>query len=316
MERTDVTFRSGEAECAAWLYRPAGDGPHPILVMGHGFSATRDLRFDAFAERFVAAGLGALVFDYRYFGASGGEPRQLLDIRAQLDDWRRAIAYARTLSWVDQGRLGLFGSSFSGGHVVQLASEDHTVAAIVAQCPFSDGLATVAVLGWGNVAKLTAHAVVDQVRAWLGRKPHYVPAVAEPGGLAVMATYDAKDGFAQIVPPGSLWENRVAARIGLRVGLYRPGTKAGRVTCPALWSIADHDSLCPAGRTAAQAAKAPRGEIIRYPLNHFDIYIGDAFERAVTDQLEFLTRHLLLGESSGSSRSQGQQGDGSVRATA
>lgn len=295
MDRTDVVFRSGGVECAAWLYQPEGDGPHPILVMGHGFSATRDLRFDAFADRFAAAGLGALVFDYRYFGASGGEPRQLLDIRAQLDDWRRAIAYARTVPWVDLQRVALFGSSFSGGHVVALAAEDHAIAAIVAQCPFQDGLATVPMLGWANVAKLTGHAIVDQVGAWRGRPPHYIPAVAEPGGMAVMATDDAKDGFAKITPPGTTWENRVAARIGLRVALYRPGTKAAQVTCPALWSIADHDTLCPADRTAALAAKAPRGEVIRYPVGHFDIYVGDDFERAVTDQLEFLTRHLLGG---------------------
>ncbi|MGI8753185.1 MAG: alpha/beta hydrolase [Acidimicrobiales bacterium] len=295
MQRTDVTFNSDGAECAAWLYRPDGEGPQPLVVMAHGFSCTRDQRLDAFAERYVEAGFGVLLFDYRFFGASGGEPRQVLDIAAQLDDWRRAIAFARTIDWADRDRIALFGSSFSGGHVVQLASEDSGIAAIISQCPFSDGLATMSVLGWGNVAKLAAHAIADQVGAWLGRPPHYIPAVAPPGELAVMSTVDSQAGFDKITSAGTSWQNKVAARIGLHVGLYRPGTRASRVACPALWSIADKDSLCPAKRTATLAAKAPRGEIIRYPDGHFDIYVGDLFERAVSDQLAFLSRHLLAG---------------------
>src|SRR5438270_6659993 len=112
MPRTDVTFRSGGDECAAWLYRPDGAGRLPLVVMAHGFSATRELRLDAYAERFCAAGFGALLFDYRHFGASSGEPRQLLDISAQHADYRAAIAYARGLDWVDADRVALFGSSF------------------------------------------------------------------------------------------------------------------------------------------------------------------------------------------------------------
>lgn len=299
MNRTDVTFSSDGADCAAWLYRPDGDGPQPIVIMAHGFSCTRDQRLDAFAERYVDAGMGVLLFDYRFFGASGGEPRQLLDIPAQLDDWRRAIAFARTIDWADRDRVALFGSSFSGGHVVRLASEDSGIAAIVSQCPFSDGLATLSVLGWRNVATLAAHALADQVGAWLGRPPHYIPAVAPPGKLAVMATEDSQGGFAKITATGTLWQNRVAARIGLHVGLYRPARRASRVRCPALWTIADKDSLCPAGRTATLAAKAPRAEIIRYPEGHFDIYVGDLFEQAVSDQIAFLARHLLAGRGPG-----------------
>jgi dienelactone hydrolase len=86
MQRSDVTFESAGTRCAAWLYRPveSGGGPAPCVVLAHGFSGVRDQRLDAYAERFAQAGLAALVFDYRYFGDSDGEPRQLLDIRRQL----------------------------------------------------------------------------------------------------------------------------------------------------------------------------------------------------------------------------------------
>src|SRR6478752_1701674 len=110
MERTDVRFASGDADCAAWLYRPEGVSPAPMLVMGHGLGAVRGMRLDAYAERFASAGFAALVFDYRHFGASGGEPRQLLDIRRQLEDWRTAVAHARGLEGVE--KVGLFGSRF------------------------------------------------------------------------------------------------------------------------------------------------------------------------------------------------------------
>src|SRR3954462_13228881 len=143
-EREDLTFPSGEDTCAAWLYRPdAVAGPAPCVVMAHGFTATRGDGLPAYAERFAAAGLAVVLFDYRHFGRSTGEPRQLLDIGRQLDDYRAAVAFARSLPGVDAGRIALWGTSFSGGHVLTLAAEDHGIAAAVAQVPFADGVATV-----------------------------------------------------------------------------------------------------------------------------------------------------------------------------
>src|SRR5947209_8196715 len=98
--RSDVTFDSWGERCAAWLYRPDASEPRPCVVLGHGWSGVREQALDRYAERFAAAGLAALVFDYRHFGASEGEPRQLLDIRRQLADWAAAISYARTLDGV------------------------------------------------------------------------------------------------------------------------------------------------------------------------------------------------------------------------
>ena len=293
MQRTDISFTSGGERIAAWLYRPATEGPRPIVVMAHGFSATRELRLPAYAERFCAAGIGVLLFDYRHFGASGGEPRQLIDIGKQQADYHAALAHARGLAWVDPARVALFGSSFSGGHVIAVAAQDGNIAAVVAQCPFQDGLATLPKLGVANVLRLTVHGLRDQVGALLGLLPHTVPAVGAPGTLAVMNTPDAEPGFRALTPADTLWQNRVAARIALRVGLYRPGRQAGKLRCPVLYSICDQDSVAPAGATLNCAKAAQRGEIKRYPIGHFDIYVGTWFERAVADQGEFLSRHLL-----------------------
>ncbi len=147
IQRSDVTFESDGTVCAAWLYRPDGQGETPCVVLAHGFGAVRELRLDAYAERFAAAGLAALVFDYRHFGGSGGEPRQLIDVGWQLEDWRAAIAYARELDGIDSRRIALWGTSFSGGHVVAVAATDERIAAVVSQVPFTDGISAARAVG-------------------------------------------------------------------------------------------------------------------------------------------------------------------------
>src|SRR5690242_7878529 len=129
--RHDVALDSEGTTCAAWLYRPDGVENPPIVVLAHGFAAFRDLRLDAYAARFAQAGYAALVFDYRHWGASDGEPRRVLDIAKQQADWRAAVAYARSLDDVDATRVVGWGSSFGGGHVLTLAAHDRGFAAAI-----------------------------------------------------------------------------------------------------------------------------------------------------------------------------------------
>lgn len=291
--REDVDFYSHQTRCSAWLYQPDGDGQFPIVIMAHGFGMTREARLDTYAKRLLKAGLGVFLFDYRHFGASDGEPRQLLSIRRQLQDWRAAIKHVQDIKWVNQHKIALFGTSYSGGHVVEVAAENERIAAVVAQCPFSDGIATTLSTSPRTVLRLAAHGVRDQLGALARRPPHYVPAAAEPGALGVMNTEDSLSGAQALVPKRTTWVNQVAARIALQIPFYRPGPKAAKIQCPALWCITDNDTLCPAENTAKWAARAPQGEVKRYPIGHFDIYVGTNFEKAIADQIEFLQRHLL-----------------------
>ncbi len=283
--RTDVTL---QGEVAAWLYRP--EGASGCVVMAHGLSAVRDQRLPAYAERFAEAGLAALIFDYRHFGASAGEPRQLVDIERQLEDWRTALAYARGLDGIE--RVGLFGSSFGGGHALEIASEQPAVAAVVAQCPMADGLRAALMSPPLSALKLARAALQDQVGSYLGRRPKLIKAAGRPGELALMSSPDVVPGFEAITPPDSAWINAVAARVGLKIGLYRPGRHAASIACPLLVCIADNDSLVSAKAAETVAHTAPQGEVVHYPIGHFDIYTGEWFERAVTRQAEFLARHL------------------------
>ncbi len=289
-ERVDVSFDSGGQRCAAWLYRP--EGATACVVLAHGWTGLREQRLDAFAERFADAGLAALVFDYRHFGASEGEPRSLLDIRRQLADWRAAIAYARSLEGIDWGRVALWGSSFSGGHVIVLAAGDPRIAAVIAQVPFVDGLANLLRLGRMHALRLTVEGIRDQAGAMAGRPPHMLPSVGPPGSIAVMNSPDAEPGFFALTPEGLSWPNEAAARVALRVGAYRPIRKAGRVRCPILFAVADDDVITPPDLAAKAAARAPRSEVRHYPGGHFDPYVGELFERVVADQTGFLLRHL------------------------
>jgi len=138
MIRKDLTFASGQDSCAAWFYPAAADeGARPVIVMAHGLTGTRRDGLGPFADRFAAAGIAALVFDYRGFGDSTGEP-DLFEPSRQLEDWRAAIAFARSLPDIDAGRLATFGSSLGGGNALAAAAEDPKVAAVISQVPFLD----------------------------------------------------------------------------------------------------------------------------------------------------------------------------------
>ncbi len=261
--------------------------------MAHGFSGVREQRLDAYAERFAEAGLAVLVFDYRHFGASDGEPRHLLSIAGQLEDWRAAIGHARSLDGIDPKRIALWGTSFSGGHVVATAAGDPKVAAVVSQVPFTDGPSALLANSPAGVMRLTAGGLRDGLPALLRRKPHYVPVVGPPGTLAAMTAPEAEDGFAALDPPGSTWENRVAGRILLFVGAYRPYSKFSKLRMPVLVQTCDRDATTPPGPAVRAAERSPNAELIRYPIGHFEIYVDPQFETTVADQLEFLTRNLL-----------------------
>ncbi len=292
-QREDVWFTSGDDRVSAWLYRPANGDKVPLVVMAHGLGAVRTMRLDAYAERFSAAGYACLVFDYRNFGDSEGEPRQLLDVRMQLADWTAAVAYARTVSGIDRDRIAVWGTSFGGGHAIATAATVPGIAAAVAQCPFTDSLASFRVINPLTAARVTARAVRDIIGAWAGRPPLMIATAGKPGELALMTAPDAYAGYLRLVPENVPMRNEVAARIGFKLIAYRPGRSTKKIACPILFCVCESDSVAPARATLRYAAKAPRGEVKRYPEGHFDIYVDDAFERVVADQIAFLDKHLI-----------------------
>lgn len=294
MARTEVTFRSGGDVCAAWLYRPVDDDRTsiPLVVLGHGLGLDRSAGLEKYAQRFVDAGMAALVFDYRHFGASEGQPRQLLDIGRQRADWHAAIEFARTLPGIDPQRIALWGTSFGGGHVLTVAVEDPTVAAVVAQCPFTNGFASARTLSPVSSVKVTARALADIVSARLGKPPVTVALAGDRGDTALMATHDAVAGYGRLARESEHYRPEVAARFGLHIVADAPGRSTDRLTMPVFFAVCDEDSVAPAKATMAAARRAPHAVIRRYPVGHFDIYYDEPFEIAVADQVDFLVTHL------------------------
>ncbi len=293
--RDDTTFDSRGTSCAAWLYRPDGVERPPIIVMAHGFAAIRALRLDAYASRFAEAGFAALVFDYRSWGDSTGEPRRVLDIGGQQADWRAGVAHARNIDGVDTKRVVAWGSSFGGGHALHLAAEDQDLAAVIAQVPHISGPASAFARSPVLVARLLLAGLRDQFGALIGRQPYRVPAVGEPGSVAMMTSPDALPTAERLAGERYdelIAENDVAARIALRVPFYSPGRVAERITAPTLVQLAKHDIVTPYDLALKAVRRIPEGEVRSYDCSHFELYLEPYFDTVVTDQIVFLTRHI------------------------
>jgi alpha-beta hydrolase superfamily lysophospholipase len=284
MDRRDLTFATGNDSCAAWLYPAAGgQAPAPAVVMAHGLSGTRRDRLGPFAERFAAAGFAALVFDHRGFGDSGGEP-DLFDPARQLEDWRAAIAFARSLPEVDPERVATFGSSMGGGNALAAAAADPRIAAAISQVPFLD----IVRQAHRSSPRVTARMLAAAVR---GR---HLPAVGQPNEPALINAPGGEEGWRRVVSIGedSRWRNRVSSR-WLLGRPFRPVRHATKLHCPWLVCVGEADRVAKPGPAIAAARRAPKGELRTYPgVDHFDIYDGSVHEALVADQIEFLRRHL------------------------
>jgi dienelactone hydrolase len=292
MERIDSDFKSNGAKCTGWLYRPEGESKPPVVVMAHGFAAQRDFGLQPFAERFAGAGMAAFLFDYRNFGDSEGEPRNLVSPRRHLQDWQAAICHVRGLPGVDATRLALWGSSYSGGHVLVTAARVRGISAVVSQVPFVGGLATATMFSPGFVLEALAKGVIDLGRAATSRPPYYVPVVGAPGTFAMMNTPESLPGYSSLIPDGSDWMNWVPARAALTMTVYSPASHAGSVTCPVLIVCAENDSLIPSWAVRKTAEKIGRSRLVSLPIGHFDVYKGAAFEFAVDEEVDFLREKL------------------------
>jgi uncharacterized protein len=288
IERSEVTFPSGDAHCAAWLYRPAGEASC-CVVMAHGFSLTRHDGLPPYAERLAQEGAAVLVFDHRHLGDSGGEPRQRFRKREQLADWRAAVSYARRLDGVDSERIVLWGFSFSGGHVVTTAAADPRIAAALVLCPMVDGLARALSTPPALSAWLTPRALADQ----FGRH-NLVAVTGQPGEHAAMALPGEADGFHAAVPAGSPWRNEISPGVFLSIPLHRPLARARSLRMPLWVGLGEQDVSVSRRAVERLAARAPRGELHRYPYDHFGAFLGDGPQRVVADQVDFLRRNELL----------------------
>lgn len=290
-DKKPVVFTVDRDRIRGDLYLPAGASKPPVVVMAHGFGGERRFRLPAFAEFFAANGLAVLLFDYRGFGDSEGQPRALVDHTRHLEDYAAAVSWARQCMEVDGRRVAVWGTSYSGGHALVTAARDNIIKAVVAQVPHVDGLASA--LGYPKLLLPRASwlAAQDVMAAARGAEPVRMPIVAEEG-VRALAMPDCYDGYTRMIPPGADWVNAVPARIMFTLMTYRPVTEVSRIGCPVLMVVSPTDTLIPfsASRRAAERIRDCRLELIEG--GHFDPYLGECFERVVRMECDFLREKL------------------------
>ena len=263
--------------------------------MATGMGGTKDSGLLPFGEAFADAGLDALMFDYRGFGESAGEPRQLAWPPRHREDLAAAVDFARTLDGVDPGRIVLWGWSWGGSHCLyRVVDSPEGIAALILVGPDTDGLATLRHLvsqgGARWFAPLNAAVTRDLLAQVRGRPPVVIPIVGPPGSTAVLTTEESEPRYTAIAGP--TWRNEVAARVALAEPFNRGVARAKDLRCPVLVQNGEYDSIPPPSsvRKVAWDAKG-FSEMREYPCGHFDFF-GDLKDRVISDQLSFLRRHL------------------------
>lgn len=295
--RRDVEFDAEGVTLRGWHYVPDGAaGPVPTIVMAHGFSATKEMYLDRFAEAFAAAGFAALVFDNRNFGASDGEPRQEIDPWQQVQDYRHAISYALTLPETDGERIGVWGSSYSGGHVIVVGAIDRRVKCVSAQVPLISGHRNARrIVRADFVRAVEGMFEADRAARYRGEPPAMIPVVdADPMAPSALPTPDSWAWFSETGNTRApSWKNEVTLRSVEMFWEYEPGAYLPYVSPTPLQIVVardDHLTVSDLAIEAIEHAREPKRLVI-LPGGHFDAYV-DGFDGASGAALEWFTTHL------------------------
>ncbi len=298
--RRDVTFLSQGLTCKGWLYVPnnLGSGERrAAVVMAHGFSAVKEMYLANFAEKFADAGLVVLVFDYRYFGDSEGEPRGRLIPAEQIEDYQNGITWVSLQPEVDASRIGVWGSSYSGAHVLHLAAFDKRIKAAVAQVPL--------VNGWENAQRLMRPDVFaqfveslahDRVQRYKEGGVNHAAVVAPEGEPSVLPTPESYEWFTRVgetVAPN--WRNKVTLESLEKFLEYNPAANIHRISpTPLLMLVASNDTLTPTDLAVAayEQAREPKSLVIMQG-RHFDAYTEPGLSQSAPPAVEWFKRYLL-----------------------
>lgn len=270
--------------------------------MAHGWGAVKEMYLDLYAQAFCDAGLAVLVYDHRNFGASDGEPRQEMDPVLQIRDYQNAITYAGSLDGIDAQRIGIWGTSYSGGHVLVVAATDRRVKCVVSQCP--------TISGWRNTLRrfsgdtLYEHQdrlAADRLARLRGEPPAMAP--IQPGlePLGDGTTDDIHEcGNDGLLWFGHMrrdrlarWRNEITLRSVELYSAYEPGSYIARIApTPLLILTGDRDTRTPTDEILAayEDAREPK-QLVLVSGGHYDLY-GIHRQRCIDSAIDWYTRHL------------------------
>lgn len=301
MTREDIEFKTYDGvTLRGWFYKPDNEGGSsqeklPCLVMAHGFSALKEMDLNTFAEYFIhRLPLSCLVYDNRGFGSSdskAGEPRYEIIPSKQASDYSDAITYAASREDVNPNKIGIWGSSYSGGHALWVGAVDKRVKAVLSQAPL--------VSGWDNINRLIRCDVMPTMNAMFaedrlaraqGKEPGMIPVVDEnPQAPSALPTPDSYQFFSAWEKKCE-WKNTVTVRTVEELRAYEPAAHIHHIApTPLLMTVAQHDGLTPTDLALAAYARALEPKQLQIvPGGHFDCYSGPFFEKNAGTQAEFL----------------------------
>jgi hypothetical protein len=294
--RSDVEFEgAGDVALRGWYYRPGASSgiPVPGVVLAHGFSAVKEMALDRFAEVFASAGLAVLVYDHRNLGASGGEPRQRIDPWAQIRDYRRALDWLGAQPEVDGDRLGVWGSSFSGGEALVIGATDDRVRAVVAQAPYvgnpdlddADGT---------QFGEIRTAALGDEPGPGEQRIGPLPVVAADPATPAMLPQPESWEWFQTFAEQAPSWRNEVTLVLDGAPAPFEPALAARHLAAtPLLMIVATEDRVAEAELALAAFERAGAPKLLELVLgDHFVVYHGPGFEQASSAARDFLVEVL------------------------
>lgn len=294
---TVLRFPCGNEICEATLYLPAGAGPFPVVIMGHGFAGTRDVALPFYARHFASGGVAALAFDYRYFGTSGGMPRQYIHPDEQIADFASAIAAVRQRHDIDSARLALWGSSMGAGHALVAAARDKGVRALVMQAPLidtsMDGEATR--LGVWFAVRLVLGGWRDMLSRAMGGEAYTIPSIGKASDFALVADDAAHLAFEKLVLPQSTYRNAVVASSMFNFKRYNPIAHTGELSIPILVVASRRDRFAPFAAAEKLKAKLRDVRLQTFDGDHFDIYSPPVATEVAALETAFLAEVLSVG---------------------
>jgi uncharacterized protein len=298
--RDDVEFATEDGvTLRGWLYRPdEGTGPFPVIVMAHGFSATKEMYLDDYAEVFAAGGFAVLAYDNRNLGASDGEPRGEIDPWQQVRDYRTAITWVSARPEIDASRVGVWGSSYSGGHVLVVAAQDRRVGCVVSQVPLISGYDNARrLVRADHLAGLRAAFDADRAARYAGEPPAMIPVcyTEDPAEPCALPTADTHDFFlGPIRQRATTWRNEVTLRSVEMFTEYEPGDYLPRISpTPLMMVVAAEDHLTVSDLSLAAYGRAHEPKrLLVLPVGHFDAYVGEAFRESAPAQRDWFQQHL------------------------
>ena len=295
--REDVSFIVEGSRISAWFYKTDNSTPSPCIIMSHGFGGTKDMALEQYALKFTKRGYSVLVYDYRYYGKSEGQPRQLYCGIYQVEDLKGAVKYVRAREDVDENKVVLWGTSAGANYGIIVAAEDFRIAAVIAQCGAFDHKEDNK-LYYGEVGKmffikLLVHAQRDKGRSRFGLSPHKYPAYGKPGTIAMLNTAGSFEGIEKLAVGSELFKNETCARLAFMPHPADPLKAAPIVKCPVQVLVCKKDNLVsPKSHIRLVEILGEKADVIEYPIGHFDIYFGESFEKATNEQLAFLDQKV------------------------